>query len=92
MCSSFWVENLLVLQFFRSVVNVERTSRPEIVLDVLQRAVARLRDTHGGEEQTEHTHHCETQVGNVQAVTVHQVGEGLCEHEGRQPADSHTHA
>lgn len=68
----------------------ERTPCPEIVLDFLQRAATSLWDAHSVEQQTEHTHHSKTQVGHVQAVLIHQVCEGVCEHKGRQPADSHT--
>lgn len=72
-----------------TLVDGERTSCPEIVLDFLQWAATSLWDAHGVEQQTEHTHHHKTQVGHVQAVPVHQVCEDVCEHEGRQPADSH---
>lgn len=74
----------------RTPVDGERASCPEIVLDLLQWAAARLWDAHSVEQQTEHAHHRKQQVGHVQAVLVLQDGEDVSEHEGRQPADSHT--
>ena len=68
----------------------ERAARPEVVLDLLQGAAASLWDAHGVEQQADDTHHGEAQVGHVEAVRVHQVGEAVCEHEGRQPADGDT--
>lgn len=67
----------------------ERAPRPEVVLDLLQRAPASLRDTHSCEEQAQHTHHGEEQVGHVQAV-VQQVCEGVSERERSQPAHRDT--
>lgn len=70
----------------------ERASSPEIVLYFLQRALASLRDAHGVEQQAEDAHHREHQVGNVQAVGVHQEGEDMREYEGRHPAHCDTQA
>lgn len=68
----------------------ERTACPEIVLYFFQRAAASLWDAHSIEQQADDTHHREQQVGHIQAVLVYQVCEGVCEHEGSQPADSNT--
>lgn len=64
----------------------ECASCPEVVLYFLQRAFASLWDAHGVEQQAEDAHHSEDQVGHVEAVGVYQVGEGLCQGEGRHPA------
>lgn len=56
----------------------EGASCPEIVLNFFQRAVASLWDAQGVEQDAEHAHHHKAQVGNVQAIPVHQVCEGVC--------------
>lgn len=68
----------------------ERASSPEVVLYFLQWALPSLWDAHGVEQQTKDAHHSEHQVGRIQAIGVCQVGEGLCERKGRQPAYSDT--
>lgn len=70
-----------------TLVDGKRASSPKIVLYFLQRAVASLWDAHSVEEQAEDAHHGEDQVGDVEAVALHQVSEDVCEKEGRQPAD-----
>ena len=53
-----------------AVINGEGPSSPEVVLDLLQRAISGLRNDHGREQDVDHADHAEEQEGNEQAVAI----------------------